>query len=518
MTISTETVGRMRFRTDAESDKINTKFKGLLGLSRRYMPAKLAIARSLAISAPPDIGLEGREKGKEIRGDTLFSASEGELETWLALLVEHADEPKMDTKRLLALVDGHWRRGLTVLDGEWKLANGDIADFFHRLIKITGLPLSSGKLAFSDSGPVSSTTEPAVKFLGEVNVPIGEVGKDVDTGDNVNWCINRKGGSPHSAIMGQSGSGKTVLAVSMLREVRDQTSIPILAFDFKGDLLGFTGTKNEQASLGSTFKARSIKPPREAIPLDVLHVANRDKYGIDEAASRFRDSFARLKGSQIGVVQQGRILKAADRALTSEQPCELQHVFDHLNSIYEEEGAKIDGAVSKMSDLCRLPFFKPDMFPSEFFKKSWVVDLSGGISEDIQVTVINLILDALYQYLSSLDDAPTGNDGSRALRIICMIDEAHQILGKKLPSLSQLVRMSRSKGGAVMLVSQSPDDFSGEEDEFLDNMGLVAAFSTNARPQAAQRVLGTKAKLTNLKMGECFARVDGATRKVKAWE
>jgi hypothetical protein len=53
-----------------------------------------------------------------------------------------------------------------------------------------------------------------------------------------------------------------------------------------------------------------------------------------------------------------------------------------------------------------------------------------------------------------------------------MIDEAHQILGTKLPSLSRLIRMSRSKGGAVMLVSQSPDDFSGEDDEFLDNMGL----------------------------------------------
>ena len=97
-----------------------------------------------------------------------------------------------------------------------------------------------------------------------------------------------------------------------------------------------------------------------------------------------------------------------------------------------------------------------------------------------------------------------------------MIDEAHQILGTKLPSLSRLIRMSRSKGGVVMLVSQSPDDFSGEDDEFLDNMGLVAAFATNAKPGAAARVLGKGANLTNLQTGQCFVRLDKTTKKIKA--
>jgi hypothetical protein len=46
-----------------------------------------------------------------------------------------------------------------------------------------------------------------------------------------------------------------------------------------------------------------------------------------------------------------------------------------------------------------------------------------------------------------------------------MIDEAHQILETKLPALGNLVRMSRSKGGVVMLVSQSPNDFSNEDDD-----------------------------------------------------
>lgn len=68
---------------------------------------------------------------------------------------------------------------------------------------------------------------------------------------------------------------------------------------------------------------------------------------------------------------------------------------------------------------------------------------------------MNLVLDALDQYLNSLPDTPVDGDGSRGMRIIAMVDEAHRVLGTKLPSLSNLVRMSRSKGGAVMLISQS---------------------------------------------------------------
>ncbi len=149
--------------------------------------------------------------------------------------------------------------------------------------------------------------------------------------------------------------------------------------------------------------------------------------------------------------------------------------------------------------------------------RNWIIKLPPNVAEDSRTIVVNLLLDALDRYLNGLVDAEMSPDGSRGLRILCMIDEAHQIPGTRLPSLSRLIRMSPSKGGAVMLVSQSPDDFSGEDDEFLDNTGPVAAFKTNARPGAAARVPGKEAKLTNLQPGQCFVRFDGTTRKIKAW-
>ncbi|MEE4210547.1 MAG: type IV secretory system conjugative DNA transfer family protein, partial [Parvularcula sp.] len=209
--------------------------------------------------------------------------------------------------------------------------------------------------------------------------------------------------------------------------------------------------------------------------------------------------------------------EAAARALANEEPCELRHIRDRLLEVYEEHEAKEDGATSSMEELCRFPLFEPKLTPAEFFQKSWIIKLPPNVPEDSRTIVVNLLLDALDQHLNGLVDAETSPDGARGLRILCMIDEAHQILGTRLPSLSRLIRMSRSKGGAVMLVSQSPDDFSGEDDEFLDNMGLVAAFATNAKPGAAARVLGKGANLTNLQTGQCFVRFDKTTRKIKAW-
>lgn len=140
--------------------------------------------------------------------------------------------------------------------------------------------------------------------------------------------------------------------------------------------------------------------------------------------------------------------------------------------------------------------------------------------EESRSIVVNLVLDALDQYLNGLPDAPVAENGSRGMRVLCVIDEAHRILGSKLPSLSNLVRMSRSKGDSVMLISQSPDDFTGEEDDFLSEMGLVAAFSTNAPPRNATRVLGKGANLSTLGTGQSYVkrRGDAAAHKVQSWK
>jgi ABC-type dipeptide/oligopeptide/nickel transport system ATPase component len=512
MSLSLVEVAGANFRTDEKSDALNTAFMGRLGMRKRYLPARLAISRSLAIVAPLEPSNNDLDPGKVIKGDTLFGIGTA-LSVWVALIAQKAGDPDLDVRKLITLVDAHWRRGLGHLEKDWEQSGQDVTKFIKRLVEVAELP-TSGR-PFMQMG---NATSDATFSSGQIEVLVGEIGEDVATKEKVYWSLNGRGGSPHSAIMGASGSGKTVMAAAMLRSIREQASVPLLAFDFKGDLADFSGTAG-QTPLGETFDAQIIEPPRMPIPLDVLSLAARDQYGIDEAALRFRESFSRLKGSRLGDRQRSAIHEAARRALMSENPCELRHIRERLIDVYHELEMKEDGATSSMEELCRFPLFQPRLSPAEFFQKSWIIKLPPNVPEDSRTIVVNLLLDALDQYLNSLRDAESSVDGARGLRVLCMIDEAHQILSTKLPSLSRLIRMSRSKGGAIMLVSQSPDDFSGEDDDFLDQMGLVAAFSTNAKAGSAARVLGKGVNLTTLQTGQAFIRRRGdlSARKIKAW-
>ena len=413
---------------------------------------------------------------------------------------------------MIGLVGAHWKRGLRLLDKEWEQAGADVAQFVKRLVEVAELPASGGE-------PYRARTRATLqKFSsGQIDVPIGEISEEIGKKERVIWSLNEKGGSPHCAIMGGVGTGKTRTAVAMLGTIRDRAPVPLLAFDFKGDL--GTDTSGGGYHIDKLFGAQTVEPPRVPIPLDALSLVSAGAIDVAEAASRCRDSFSRLKGTRLGDRQRTVLHEAASRALATENPCELAHIRDQLIGIYEAEAMKHDGAISTMIELCRFPLFEPKLDPISFFQQSWLIKLPPNVAEDSRTIVVNLVLDALDHHLNSLIDAETSADGSRGLRIVCLIDEAHRILGTKLPSLSNMIRMSRSKGGAVMLISQSPDDFSSEDDEFLSEMGLVVAFSTNAPPRNAARILGRGANLGALLTGQCYLkrRGDRVAKKIQAW-
>jgi hypothetical protein len=344
-------------------------------------------------------------------------------------------------------------------------------------------------------------------------IPLGEVAQDAATGEPVAWALNAPGGSPHAAFMGAVGSGKTRTAASMLRAIRDRTPVPLIAFDFKGDM------SDANNRLDQAFAATVIEPPRTPVPLDVLALSDRSRTGIALAAQRLRDSLATLRGSGFGPVQRGLLGDAAERALAANTPCRLADVLAALRAVYAERDRKEDGATGSLADLCRFALFDPEMGPEAFFARSWIIRLTSDLPDLVKVSIVTLMTDALDRYLNSLGDTATDEAGNRALRVLCVIDEAHRILGVKLPGLSGLIRQSRSKGGAVLLISQGPDDFDGVEDDFLNEMGLVVAFRTNADPKAVRRILGPSANLAMLERGQAWAKVGGepAARRIIAW-
>ena len=144
MEFSLVDVARANFRTDKISDELNSKFMDRLGMRQRYQPARLAIACSLSDSKKPNTNHLDSESGMVIKGDTLFGTGT-ELSIWLSMIVQHDGRSDMDTRRLISLVGGHWKRGLGMLDKKWNESGEDVNHFIHNLTVFAELPTASGR-------------------------------------------------------------------------------------------------------------------------------------------------------------------------------------------------------------------------------------------------------------------------------------------------------------------------------------------------------------------------------------
>ncbi|WP_081060319.1 DndE family protein [Burkholderia territorii] len=508
MALSLVEIAAIGFKTSQAADELNNEIIRHLGFTKRYAAARLAIARSLALPGLPPSELAGPDDdaGKIIKGDTLFGTGR-DLATWVALISEHAEITDISRKEFQALVWGHWQRGIQILHREWNEVGGDLQRFVVRLADNAGLAPTAVGMRAKLRKMKPQPFKPVAKG---VSIRLGEKGTDVFTGEEIVWTVNGPGGSPHMALMGSVGTGKTRTAKAILSQLRSENAVPIIAFDLKGDL-------RDDTEFVEALGANIIEVPRQGVPLDVLSVDRNDETGLKVAASRFQESFQRIKVGGFGANQMDALRDATIQSMRAHSPVTLMNVRDRLKQVYAAREMKPDGATATFNQICDFNLFEPLLSAEEFFSQSWIITFPG-VTEEIRKLVSYLLLDSLDRFLNGAADTATDSNGNRAIKCIIVVDEAHRLLGMKQPALSNLVRMSRSKGGVVMLISQKPDDFEAEEDDFIADMGLLASFRTNAKSGAAQRVLMEKS-LSDLQDGVCVARIGGkAPVRVQAWE
>jgi DNA sulfur modification protein DndE len=84
-----------------------------------------------------------------------------------------------------------------------------------------------------------------------------------------------------------------------------------------------------------------------------------------------------------------------------------------------------------------------------------------------------------------------------------------------------MVREIRSRGVAITLISQSPEDFDTEDQDFLSEIGLTACLRSNGTSSRVLRAcLGQAVDLAGLPDGVAVTRLPGRPGVVrfKAWE
>jgi len=498
-------LGNMSFHPSEPADKIFDDLQRQLGLPARYYTAKLAIARSLSEGEHFDLEAKDNNRSTELRGHQLFGRDTKNLAAWLALIVQHSGAQNLNRDQFRKLIYAHLDRGAKLLQGDWEASGHEFEPFMNKLAKLASAPKLSN----------TQTPQPSVSqaFRGKITLHVGPTAKDVRTQEPIVFNLNIAGGSPHMALMGGTNSGKTYTAITMLKELRALSQVPMLVFDFKGDL---------SKKLAPGINAQVVSPPQETVPLDIFAVPDRSDIGIKTAAAKLRESILRVKVRPAGGIQRDLLRKALATVLQTSihgnHPPDLEKVASALQEEYDDVGQRPDELVSTLNELCEFDLFAPKYSPANFFGKSWVIRLPQDGSDEMRRLIINLTLDALDRWINAQDDAPR-EKGYQALRHICMLDEAHVILSTKLPALASLIRMSRSKGGCLMLASQSPDDFATGTENFLDNMGLTLAFATQAKPTSVSNIFGSHSRtLSNLERGKALCKIRGEeTKKILAW-
>ncbi|GMX63479.1 hypothetical protein Elgi_30920 [Paenibacillus elgii] len=504
-------LARTGFRTTKQADDLNSQFQSLLGMQYRYGPARMAIGISLSLTTQPDFDITAHDDlGKAINGENLFGSG-AELATWVALIVEREKMESLKKKDFINAVAAHWHRGINILWEAWKNCGNDFDRFLVHIMEQAGV--SRNGEAFN--AHITSQTGEFYPNAVPINLILGDPGINIATNETVKWRMNGRGVSPHIAIMGTLGTGKTRLANNLLYQIKNaMNDCGFIIFDMgKGDLAN-------DADLIGSLGATVIKVPAEPVPLDVLYVEEKSNNAVLDSARRFRDSFMRANTSRLGGKQSDAVREAGIRALRKQSPITLNHLRDSLEEVYNEKNKKTDDIVfSTLKEMCDYNLFEPNMSPDEFFRRSWIIDVHEA-DEMTQRFVVFLILDAIDTYLARLRDSALDDEFNRALRLMVVIDEARKVLGFGQPSLINIVRTSRSKGGAVLFITQSPDDFAQDDENYLENIGLPICFRTNAKNSSLKSVLGGSVDLAGLGNGVCVTRLpDNPTLvRIQAWQ
>lgn len=499
------------FSSSADAKRLGLELFGYCGFSAHHQLARLAIGRSLGETDFPPPAADAR--GFNIKGNLLFGDEKEGALLWIALIVENLRKflPKKEVSLdvFQAAVRDHWSYGVSLLYKDWQASEDSFVGFVETLItQRAGLPEDGGggAIALNSSQLHSiSTSKAAPIWL--------TLGRIADSNQPAKWLLNGRGYSPNIAIMGQAGSGKTREMLSLLADLKRQTGVPVLLIDVGKDELA------DRSELAKELDAEVIRVPKSPIPLDMFQGSNESPDSALEATEAFRESLNKALQSGLTDNQKTRVLEALKPLFRQREHVQLPDLQSAIDRYYEEQGTRPDRVNSIMNELCQRTLFVPTLSPEKFFSKNWIITF-GGAPEESRKLVLFLLFDALHRYLRSLPEAQTDAEFHRGLRLAVAIDEAKPLLATKHDGLSKMVRLHRSKGLTVLMASQSPDDYEGQSDDYLEQIGLPICFKTNATSTAVLNNMFKSKRGLNfsaLESGVCLTVLDGNQTKVKAF-
>lgn len=482
-------------KTSEVNKSVVTDLTQKFQLGSENIIARIAIAYSISKNYDLHIDSLQDSKGKEYKEDILL----GNYKDYYIALISQKYVLYKNDNNIPKYMKLHLDHGLE-----------QIQKFFTDNPNHTGLDfliesIERG-LDFIDSVQVSSdfirnNNQSVVKasFSDELYITAGTT---IDSNEDIVLQLNNtnKHNNAHISVAGNTGTGKTQLALSLLKQfvVNSNGVINYLYLDFKG-------LKNEDINTYKPFFEETncsfINSPHTPFPLNPLSFIDsiNEKNRI-MGINKFVDIIASY--SNIGK-KQAQILKDATSEAFAES---LKGHYPSFKDIYDKvieitEG-KPDTLKEVIESVSELELFLTNHDPNNLFiNRNYYFSLSGDLSNSIRLTCTFLIINYIYNIFMNMENSPV-EDNLQGLRYVLLIDEAHVIFKEKKSQelLEKILREIRSKGVVVILLSQGIEEFNQPSFDFssMCETSILLDIKDKTNVKMISRFLGLGERESNL--------------------
>ncbi len=401
-------------------------------------------------------------KGKEYKDHILFDAKYRDF--YVALICQYYDIYKTD-ENIPKYIKIHIDHGLEIMNNIFQdNFNYTFFDFLVEYIEKGILHLDD---LYVSLDAVKNNNQNIEKSFYSNPIKI-EIGNKLDTLESIKLELNNTKlyNNCHIAVAGNSGTGKTQFALEFITQMFEQSNghVNYIYLDFKG--LKKDDIK-EMEGFFNTTQTDFVNVPDTKFPINPLtFIDNINEVNKLMGIDKFVDIVC--KYSNLGVKQKSKLRESTTEAFQNQKGGTYPTILQINDILQDLVGDKKDTLTEIMDELSRYQIFIDDpKNQSNFLSKNLYLSLSGDLSNSVRFTSLFLILNYIYNTFMNMDNTPVENN-TKALRYVILIDEAHVIFKEKKYQdiLEKMLREIRSKGVAVVLLSQGIDEYNQSDFDF----------------------------------------------------
>lgn len=426
------------------------------------------IAFSFSLSKNIKLNLESDlydSKGKEYKDDILFGKFR---DYYIALICQHYGLYKTD-KDIGKYIKMHIDHGLILMSKTFQDNNNYTGlDFLldnieNGIEKLEENHVSNDPILYDDNNRKNRVINKDY-FSENLKLLVGKSFED----ENIYFNINDTSihNNAHIAVAGNSGTGKTYFANSLLKQIVTESrgEVNFIFLDFKGIS---EEDEKKNSSFFKTANCELIKAPYKPFPVNPLSfIDNINEKNKIMGINKFVDIITSY--SNIGKTQQQTLKDAVREVFNNMKGGTYPSLKQIYQKVMEFEGDKPSTLKEILENLTELDLFDTAVDSDNMFlNKNYYLSLSGNLPKNVRLTAVFLIINYIYNIFMNMDNAPIEGN-YQGIRYVLLIDEAHTIFKEKKSQdlLEKILREIRSKGVSVILLSQGIEEFNQPSFDF----------------------------------------------------